>query len=202
MASYDNAYSRFIALAKIVLPLAALGILSTIFLFSRGPGSGERLPYGKADVDELVREQRIGAPTYAGVTRDGTAIDVNAQVARAAPDATGGASAETVRARLDMPDGSHADIVAARAVLDAGAGHAVLEGRVEITTSTGYTVETERLTSNLNATDVISDGPVEADGPPGRIEAGSMRLTHENGPEARYVLVFKGGVKLVYDPQE
>ncbi|HDR29767.1 MAG TPA: hypothetical protein ENN83_14595, partial [Rhodovulum sp.] len=62
MASHDNAYSRFIALAKIVLPLAALGILSTLFLISRDTPSGDDLPYSRVAVDELIREQRIGAP--------------------------------------------------------------------------------------------------------------------------------------------
>ena len=35
MTMYDNSYSRFVALTKVILPIIALGILSTLFLFSR-----------------------------------------------------------------------------------------------------------------------------------------------------------------------
>ncbi|MGC9418405.1 MAG: hypothetical protein ACP5EN_05465 [Rhodovulum sp.] len=202
MASYDNAYSRFIALAKIVLPLAALGLLSTLFLISRGPGTGEDLPYSQVDVDELLREQRIGAPNYAGVTRDGTAIALRAETARPDLAAPGRTDADAVRARLDMPDGSHADISADHGVLDSNADIAVLEGDARVDTSTGYRVRAETMTSALGRTEIVAEGPVDADGPPGRIEAGAMRLSTEPGNEDRYVLVFKDGVKLVYDPQE
>ncbi|GAA0296584.1 hypothetical protein [Rhodovulum strictum] len=201
MASYDNAYSRFIALARIVLPLAALGILSTLFLFSRDTPSGDELPYSQVDVDELIREQRIGTPNYAGVTQDGTAIAFRAETARPDPDISGRASAEAMRARLDMPDGSHADIAARRGIVDTGAGVAVLDGAAQIDTSTGYTVRAMRLTAALERTDVLGEGPVTAEGPPGRIEAGAMQLSTDPGNEDRYVLVFKDGVRLVYDPE-
>ncbi|MBN2907377.1 MAG: LPS export ABC transporter periplasmic protein LptC [Rhodobacteraceae bacterium] len=200
MASYDNAYSRFIALAKIILPLAALGILSTLFLLSRGPG--QNMTHSGVDVDQLIREQRIGAPNYAGVTRDGTAIAVRADTARPDPDQPGRASAEAMQIRLDMPDGSHTDITAAHGAIDTPASQAVLEGGVEIVTSTGYRVLAARLTSRLNETDVVSDGPVTADGPPGHLEAGAMHLTTDPETPERYLLVFKDGVKLIYDPQQ
>ncbi|SIO48887.1 lipopolysaccharide export system protein LptC [Rhodovulum sp. ES.010] len=200
MASWDNTYSRFIALAKIVLPLAALGLLSTLFLISRGPGGGEDLPYAQVEIDELLREQRIGAPTYAGVTRDGTAIAVTAETARPDAEAPGRATAQRMRARLDLPDGSHADISAAQGTIDTAAQTAILDGRARIETSTGYQVRAARITSALGRTEVIADGPVDADGPPGRIDAGAMELTAAPGAETRYVLVFKDGVKLVYDP--
>ncbi|TCO69933.1 hypothetical protein [Rhodovulum euryhalinum] len=202
MASYDNAYSRFIALAKIVLPLAALGILSTLFLISRGPGNGDELPYSRVEVEELVREQRIGAPNYAGVTRDGTAIALRADAARPDTGSPGGATAEAMRARLDMPDGSHADISAAHGMLDPAAEIAVLDGGARIETSTGYLVQAESLTSALAETAVTAQGPVTAEGPPGRIEAATMRLSADPANQGRYVLVFNGGVKLVYDPEE
>lgn len=200
MASRDNAYSRFIALARIVLPLAALGLLSTLFLLSRGTGPGADLPYARVDVEELIREQRIGAPKYAGVTADGTAIAVTADTARPRAGEEGQATAETLRARLDLPDGSHTDIVAATGAVDMQAGQAVLAGGVEIETSTGYRVETERLTTELNATHVVTEGGVEAEGPPGRITAGRMRLDADPAAPGRYLLVFNGGVKLVYEP--
>ncbi|MEX5728040.1 lipopolysaccharide export system protein LptC [Rhodovulum iodosum] len=202
MASRDNAYSRFIRLAKIVLPLAALGLLSTLFLLSTRPEGDGGLPYADIDLDEMAREGRISAPNYAGVTSDGTAIALKAETARLDPDSPDKGAAQAIVARLDLPDGSHTDIVAAEGAIDTGAERAVLGGGVTLTNSTGYRVTADRLTAALDHTNVVADTPVEATGPLGRLNAGAMELTESTDPPGRYVAVFKNGVKLVYDPQK
>ncbi|RBO53623.1 hypothetical protein DSD19_07295 [Rhodovulum sp. BSW8] len=204
MRSYDNAYSRFIAAAKIVFPLAALGLLSTLFLISRDHGSagtGDGLPYAKVEIDDLLRQQRLGAPNYAGVTRDGTAISMRADSARSDPDRPGRGEAQAMQARLTLPDGSSAEIEADTGSIDTSDQVAVLEGDARISTSTGYTIETDRLRSAFADTNVEADGPVTANGPPGRIEAGSMTLSADPADKGRYLLVFKDGVRLIYEPE-
>ncbi|MBK1634894.1 LPS export ABC transporter periplasmic protein LptC [Rhodovulum adriaticum] len=201
MASYDNAYSRFVALARIVLPLAALGLLSTLFLVSRGEEEGPSLPFARVDVEEMAREQRVGAPEYAGLTDDGSAIALTADAARPDPVQAGRASAETLHLRLDMPDGGHAELTAASGLLDMQAGHTVLEGGVHIESSAGYTLDTERATAALDRTEIVTDGPVEGLSPVGRISAGHMRITEQAEAPGQYLLVFKDGVRLVYDPE-
>ncbi|ARC87250.1 LPS export ABC transporter periplasmic protein LptC [Rhodovulum sp. MB263] len=204
MQAHDNAYSRFIAAAKIVLPLAALGLLSTIFMISRDHGKGGEdglPPYAKVEIEGILRDQRLGAPNYAGVTRDGTAISVRADTARADPDSPGRSEASNMQARLDLPDGSSAEIEARTGSVDTADQVAVLEGDARISTSTGYRIETDRLRSAFADTDVEADGPVNADGPPGRIEAGRMTLRADPDHEGRYLLVFKDGVRLVYEPE-
>lgn len=201
MAIADNAYSRFIALAKILLPLAALALLSTLFLFSRDRGSGQP-PDTTVDLDAVAREQRLGAPDFAGVTGDGTAVSVRAQTARPDPLNPGRATVTSVRARLDMPDQRHVDIAADHGVVDKGAGTLVLEGAVEIRTSEGYDLRSERMVSALDATDVVSDVPISADGPIGRLEAGAMHLKEDPGAPGQYLLDFKNGVRLIYEPKD
>jgi lipopolysaccharide export system protein LptC len=202
MASYDNAYSRFIALAKIVLPLAALGILSTLFLIARDPGrpSGPNIPFSDVDVDELAREQRLGAPNYAGVTSDGTAIAMTAETARPDPDKPGRTFASPVHAVLDLPDGTRAVVDARTGTLDRSANNVVLEGDAVVTTSSGYRMRSQRFVAALDETDLVSDGPVTGDGPPGHLEAGSMRLRADREATGQYLLVFKNGVRLIYVP--
>jgi lipopolysaccharide export system protein LptC len=70
MRHFDNTHSRMVAWAKIVLPLFALVLLSVLFLFSGKADLTDALPYAQADIDELAREQRLGAPEFAGLTRD------------------------------------------------------------------------------------------------------------------------------------
>ncbi|MGC9368563.1 MAG: LPS export ABC transporter periplasmic protein LptC [Paracoccaceae bacterium] len=200
MPSRDNAYSRFITLAKIVLPLAALALLSTLFLMSRNIDPTESIPYATVDVEELVREPRVTAPNYSGVTSDGTAISVQAETARPDPEGADRASADRLTARLDFADGSSADIASAEGLVDTAAGLAYLQGGVVIDTSTGYHITTEALTTALEYTSVVTESTVEATGPPGRLTAGRMEMDEDPDAPGQYLLVFKDGVKLVYDP--
>ncbi len=73
--------SRAAALAKLVLPLLALAVLSTLFLFADRSGPPP-LPYSEAEIDALAREMRLGAPRYAAVTGDGAALVVSAAEVR------------------------------------------------------------------------------------------------------------------------
>lgn len=197
MASYDNSYSRFVALTKIMLPLAALALLSTLFLFARGSDPTGNLPFSKVEVDQIVREQRLSAPKFSGVTKDGTSVQISADIAR--PDTTNPQrmTGEGLSALLQLPDSATVEITAPHGTIDAGAGLVTLSGEVLLATSTGYRVTADALTASLEATSVISPKPVVAEGPIGTLNAGSMDLTLN---EAAYHLVFKDRVKLVYDP--
>jgi len=77
----DNTYSRVVAWAKVLLPLLALALLSTLFLVARTVDPAQKLPFADIDVDAIAREQRIGAPKFNGVTKEGTAISLSADSA-------------------------------------------------------------------------------------------------------------------------
>lgn len=199
MASYDNSYSRFILWAKIILPLLALAILSTVFLLARPVDPSKAIPYARVDVKELVREKGITAPNYSGVTRDGAAISVSAQSAK--PDKKVGNEAliaEGFHAEIELPDGAVIRISSDEGSLDNRAQTASLMGDVSITNSIGYVVKSERVDASLLDARFASDEPVSAVGPAGKITAGSLELIHRN---QNYLLVFKNGVKLIYDPK-
>lgn len=204
MARYDNAHSRLVAWLKILLPLAALAILSTIFLFSRTIDPSRAIPFSKVDVRALAREPRITAPDYSGMTSDGTAISATAASARPDPSQPGKATAHLVHATLTTRSGGVAHITAQDGKIDNTAGRMVLTGHVTLVTSDGYTVTSPRMVTQLHETDIVGDGPVDATGPLGHLTAGHMHLTRPQAPNeasAGYVLVFKGGVKLIYHPQ-
>lgn len=199
MASYDNSYSRFILWAKIILPLLALAILSTVFLLARPVDPSKAIPYAKVNVKELAREKGITAPNYSGVTRDGAAISVSALSAK--PEKSLGneaLSAEGFQAEIELPEGAVITISSDEGSLDNGAQTASLIGDVSITNSIGYVVKSERVDASLLDARFASDEPVSAVGPAGKITAGSLELIHRN---QNYLLVFKNGVKLVYDPK-
>lgn len=202
MAAADNTYSRVVAWLKILLPLLALGILSTLFLVARTIDPAQDLPFADVDMDQLTSEQRIGQPNYSSVTRDGAAISLSAQSARPDPDNPENLIGDAISAAIDLPNGNRIDIVAERMQIDNSTGTASLADGVVVQTSDGYQLRTDAVEMALDATRVTSPGPTTVDTPIGRLSADSFRLSAENTGERPYVLVFKGHVKLVYVPNE
>lgn len=201
MAAYDNVHSRVVFWLKIVLPLLALAILSTLFLFSRRIDTDQALPYAEVDVEDLARDQRLTAPEYSGVTLDGAALMIHAKTARPGID-TGAATADNLVASYEAPDGLRIGLSAVEGRIDEPAGRMTLTGNVEIVTSTGYRMTTPGLDSALDRTELHSNGAVRAEAPYGTIDAGNMVIRHEDAGVPGYVLVFSKGVKLIYEPAE
>ena len=198
MARADR-HTRVVGWLKVALPLAALAILSTLFLVARRIDPEAALPYAEVDVEDLAREPRMTSPTYAGTTEDGSALTLSADEAR--PSSEGApAAATTLRLELATPDGSRTDVLAAQARMDPVAREVVLSGGVVVTTSTGYRLETAEMTARLDRTGLESRAPVAATGPAGDIRADRMVLSQDARTPGAYVLVFNGGVRLVYQP--
>lgn len=203
MARADNVHSRLVALLRVVLPLAALVLLSTLFLLSRGRESGQNLPYSEAELESLLREPRITSPAYVGVTREGDAISLTADTAMPDSGSPDGARATRPRLRLLTPAGGVTEVLADEARIDTQARRLVLTGAVQVDSGQGYRMTSAMIVAALDRSLVESPGVVQAEGPAGRIDAGAMRLERiagSDGAAPRDVLVFKNGVKLVYDP--
>ncbi len=198
MAGYDR-HTRVVGWLKVALPLLALVILSTLFLVSRTIDPMDAIPYAEVDVADRIREPRMTAPAYSGVTSDGAAVSLTASEARPADDATG-ASAKAIRADMATPDGATTQFRAETADLDATAHRLTLGGGVQIETSTGYKVQAEALTLALDRTGAQSQGAVQAEGPPGAITAGAMEIRQDPAAPGSYVLLFNNRVTLIYQP--
>lgn len=198
MARVDR-HTRIVGWLKVALPLAALAILSTLFLVARRIDPEDALPYAEVDVEDLAREPRMTAPTYAGTTSDGAALTLTADEARPAAEGT---PAQAAKLRLDLttPDGARTELVAAMAALDDATREIVLSGGVTITTTAGYRLETAEMSARLDRTGLESRSPVTATGPLGDIRADRMALSQDNRTTGAYVLVFNGDVRLLYRP--
>jgi lipopolysaccharide export system protein LptC len=198
MAGAENRYSTFIGWAKITLPLAALALLSTFFLFSRGANDGERIPL--SDIAAIAREPRISSPTFAGVATDGSVVSLSAAEIRPIADRPDSFAITSARLNLVAVDGSRIDLSAGAGEIDAAGRTAVFSDRVHLTTSTGYMIETSGARADLRAGTIESDGPLTASGPFGRLDAG--RVLFSADPESKATrLLFDGGVRLLYDPR-
>lgn len=200
MARYDNRHSRRVAWLKVLLPLASLGILTSMFLLSRDLDPSQTIPFVELSVEDLAREERIGGPNYAGVTEDGAAISVRAEAARPIIGSGGTRiSVQGIDARLDRPEtGTATALRAQKGLIDTDAQTLRLTGAVGIDTADGLALRTDSLRARLDRTEVETSGPVTGTLRGSRLEAGRMVLT---GDAAGLRALFTGGVKLVYLPE-
>ncbi len=201
LARPDNLHSRLVFWLKIILPLTALAILSTLFLLSRSIRPEDAIPYAEVDVADRIRTPRLTEPDFAGVTADGATLSLKAAEARVAVEGeTGPGLIRQLVGRLQTPDGASTNLIAREARLDQDARAMLLGGGVTISISLGYRAETAGISVALDRTSLDSLGPVTATGPAGRIEAGLLHLGRTAEIPPSYVLVFKAGVRMIYLP--
>jgi len=205
MARADNTYSRVVAGMKVLLPLIALGLLSTLFLISRTVDPSKSVPVAQVDVEKRAQDMGASNPSFAGVTETGDEIRFNAGIARPDRDIDGPITAEAVTAQIRLAAGTVVDITARAAEFDQRAMQAQLRGDVQITTSTGYVIDTDRLDTHLDALNATTPGTVSATGPVGDLTAGRMVLRNadgDGGGNGAAELLFTEGVKLIYQPPD
>lgn len=196
----DNFYSRLVAWMKIILPLAALALLSTVFLISQHIDPTKSVPIATIDLAQRAQDQGATNAAFAGVTNSGDEIMVTAITARPDPDDPRLINAEDMTAELQLMSGAVVNVVSDHGTMHQNDLTATLAGNVVMTTTTGYDVRTDHLDARLDALFAESPGPVTGVGPPGDLEAGRMILTN-NAETNMAELVFTDGVKLVYLPQ-
>ncbi|MEL7115540.1 MAG: hypothetical protein AAGP08_08105 [Pseudomonadota bacterium] len=197
----DATYSRVVSWLKIILPLLALGLLSTLFLVARTVDPAQQLPFADVDVDELAREQRIGAPNYSGVTAEGAAVAVSARSAQPEQGDADTVAGDAIRAEIELPTGERINVEANSMRLNTTARLAELIDDVRISSDAGYVMEASRLELSLDRTRLRSAGTVVFRAAQGELSAGQFELTVPEAAPDSYLLVFKDGVKLIYDPE-
>lgn len=200
-ARADNLHSRLVYWLKILLPLAALVILSTLFLVSRDIRPEDAIPYAEVDIEDRLRSPRLTAPDFAGMTEDGAALSLKAAEARlAGQDGESTGDVLDLVGLLETPDGIRTELTAHEAQLDQETRRMILGGGVTLTSSAGYRIETAGLSVALDRTALDSLGPVTASAPLFSLKAGSLALRLADPAQLNYVLVFKDGVRMVYLP--
>ena len=184
--------TRVVRWLRVLLPLVALAILSTLFLIGKRPDAEPDIPYARVDAERMARDPRITAPRYAGVTRDGARISLTA--AAATPD---GRAVEALQLDWRAQDGLSARLTAPSA--EQVQGRITLGGGVEMVTSSGWTLHAPEIAAATDQSRIAAPAGVEATAPFGRIEAGAMDLA-QDAAGGDHVLNFTGGVRLLYQP--
>lgn len=205
-ARISAARSNIFRLLRLVLPLGALVLLSTVFLVSRSIDPQRAVELADVDVAELTREPRIGTARIASVTQDDTALMIQADAVRSAGNLQQSGPAhltlKTPRGVLNFPSGRIAQFQSGTGELDQLRDQLVMREDVRLETSDGYRLAMSELVSRLQSTHITGTGGIEGVGPPGSITADTLELTAKTGESGGYLLAFSGNVRLIYLPED
>jgi len=192
----DEGYSQFIGLLKISLPIAALALMSTVFLFARAPSPESEIPY--AELEEIARESRLAGARLSGISSDGSVIEVSARYATPQGSIL---DVEALTATIESTDGTLTEITAGAGEINNANRTARLNGLTHIATSNGFDMETLGVSADLTSGRIISDGALEVQTPFGSLTAGQLIV---ETPEASsgQVMLFQNGVRLIYTQQQ
>lgn len=193
----DNLHSRVVMILKITLPLVALAILSSLFLFSAPIDPEDAIPYADVEIADRLAQPRMTGAGFSTVTSDGATLTLSAE---AAVPKAGGATVTGLSGLLQSPDGASTQITAAKAELDRAEGQLQLTEGVTLQTSQGYDIRTDAVNVATDRTAMESPGPVQATAPMGELTAGRVQMTIAADGKT-YLLVFNKGVRLLYQPK-
>ncbi len=195
-----DGYSRLIAWLRVLLPLMALALLSTLFLLSRNTEPAAAIPFAASDIRDRVEGQQITKPFFSGTTASGARISLSASKILTEA-AVGENEAEEISAQMDLVGGTRVNLESNKGTFNLLEGIATLVGDVRMSTSTGFTLTSALIEAATEGYDVRSPGPVAGTGPFGTLDAGAMEIRQQNASENPHLL-FTNGVKLIYHPKD
>ena len=186
--------SRIVRWLRVILPLAALAILSVLFLIARAPETGP-IPYAEGRLEDLARAPGMTAPQFSTVTPGGATVTLTA--AAAVPEASG----ETGTARdiaLDWRERGGLTLTLSAAEAAVKGGHLSFSGDVDLRLSSGWRLAAARIEADTETEVLTAPDAVAVTAPFGELTAGAMRLSR--AADGRQVLELNRGVRLIYRP--
>lgn len=192
-------YSKVITWLKVLLPLAALALLSTMFLFAQSVAPTSTIPFAQIELEDRINDQQITAPFLAGKTTSGYDIEVTADAAKPDPENPNLSLVSRLHANIALNDLQSVELSSGAGRIDGKALTADFYDGVRVTSSHGYEIQSSALTLNLDQGTATSETEVTGIGPVGRFRAGSMELTAKSDTsDGRFL--FTNGVQLLYTP--
>lgn len=190
--------SKIVAWMRLLLPLIALVLLSTMFLLSGKPGVEPEIPFTESDAERQADRQSVVAPELSTVTSDGAELILYADEAR--PLDGGEGTASQLRLDIRRRDGLTAELVAPE--VDIGNDVVTLSGGTRMTTSSGWSIDAESIDASTDRSHISASSGIAAVAPFGKISAERMELRDgEPGKNTAPILNFTEGVRLIYEPE-
>ena len=184
-------YSRFIRWMRVVLPMAAIGILALLAAWPRMEETFEILPK-ESVLPQTVGKNELLNPRFESTDEKSQPYTVTA--ARALQDAHDPEAVllDDPTADITLKDGTWIAARAQNGTYRQKEERLFLEGNVRLFHDQGYEIKTSALLVDLKKNDARSDRPVSGQGPAGTLDAAGFeaRIDTER-------LIFTGPAKLV-----
>ncbi|MBO9411809.1 MULTISPECIES: LPS export ABC transporter periplasmic protein LptC [Ruegeria] len=194
-----DSHSRMVQFLKVLLPLVAIVMLSTVFLLSRSIETDVKVPFTQRDIEERLADQIVTRPNYRGTTRKGEEVQIEAIQATQGTENSVPTASE-FRGRLGLSNGGIITLDSNSGMIRPDKNTATFIGDVVITTTDGIEVTTNLLNTALDEIRGDTPGQVNGTGVIGNFSAGRMTFGTEkkDGPVH---IIFTDGVKLIYEPK-
>lgn len=186
---------RLVQAMKLLLPLAAAGLLALLLLWPEFEGRDGRLSFrrGPALVPEALQ---LVAPRFQGIDELGRPYTITARVGRQVGQEEV-MLLDQPRADILLNDGAWVYVEADSGRYDKPAHHLDLEGNVRIFHDNGMLFRTEQASVQIDAGSADGDRPTQAQGSFGTIESEGFEL-RERGA----VMIFTGKAHAVLEGRQ
>ncbi len=173
----SRAYSRFVQLMKLFLPLVAVILIVMIVIWPHLTADSKRFSIGFSNIElsEAKDPSMINA-RYIGTDSDNQPFSVTADIAKQTEDETQSIVLELPKADLTLQDGSWIVLTAETGIYDRPTEYLELDGAVNLFHDSGYEMHTQSAGIDLAHGSAEGHTPVTGQGPFGRIESEGFRL--------------------------
>jgi len=191
-------YSRFVGVAKRILPATALALLLLVAVWPRIQAAIDRVRFAqlpKIDVSQ-ARQVRMVDPRYSGVDRDNRPFVVTADSASQMPKADDAISLDAPKADLATAAGNWDELTAYVGLYQPQAQQLDLFGNVELYQDKGNALHSDSVTINMAQGTAVSHDPVEGEGTFGHVKAQGLRVLDRGE-----TIIFTGHATLDLNPR-
>jgi lipopolysaccharide export system protein LptC len=189
-------YSRFVSVAKVVLPLIALVLVSVVAAWPHLKPKNERFRIGVSNLAATEGEDpNMVNARYVGTDEQDRPFTVTADYARRGGSKTPTVELEMPKADLTLEDGTWLVLTAKTGVYDQAAKTLKLAGAVNLFHDLGYEIRTDAADVDIGKGMASGRDPVAGQGPFGELRAQGFQLKDRGK-----VIVFTGRAYLLFYP--
>ena len=190
--SHSHAYSRFVRWMRLMLPLAALGIVTVLFIW---PDMRDEVLVSIRDrtgIAQTIGKNEMIKPRFESKDRKKQPYTITARRAIQGKSDDALVLLEKPVADMLLNNGNWIALEADKGAYRQDTQKLLLQGKVRLFHDRGYQIETGQLHIDLKDNATWSETDIYGQGPEGTLEAKGMKGYGENGH-----LVFTGPARLV-----
>ena len=187
-----HGYTRFVKAMRIILPLAAVGLLAVVIIW---PDMEKRVePIRREEIlpeAENVQNELL-QPTFESVDAKGQPYTVNATLATQSRENPDIVHLTQPVGKMTLKEGGWVALEAKNGIYEQRNEKLFLSGAVKMTNDGGYELTSDEMRINLRTNEAFSDKDVDVQGPDATIDATGMEAFSNTG-----LLIFKGPAKMI-----